>query len=74
MLAPPDDSANAGIRREPERPDHEEIVPEPTVPIREFSFEEQEADDDAARAKVMRDQMRGLPRQATMDPDDGLGL
>ncbi|MEN3288396.1 MAG: type secretion system protein VirD4 [Bradyrhizobium sp.] len=74
MLTPPDDSANAGIRREPELPDHEEIVPEPTVPIREFSFEEQEVDDDAARAKVMRDQMRGLPRQAAMDPDDGLGL
>src|SRR3569833_2293934 len=74
MATSPDDAAKAGVRREPELPDHEEIVPEPTVPIREFSFEEQESDDDAARANVLRDQMRGLPRQATMDPDDDLGL
>ncbi len=31
-----EDPANAGIRREPELPEHEEIVPEPPKPVHEF--------------------------------------
>ena len=31
-----EDPANAGIRREPELPEHEEIVPEPAKPVQEF--------------------------------------
>jgi type IV secretion system protein VirD4 len=71
---PTGDHANAGIRREPELPDHEEIVAEISTPTREFSFEEQDSEDGAVRAQVLRDQIRGLPRQSAMDPDDGLGL
>lgn len=67
------DAANAGIRREPELPEHEEIVPEPSRPAQEFNFD-REVDDEMVRNSVLRDQLRGLPRQAALDPDDGLGL
>ena len=69
-----DDPANAGIRREPELPEHEEIAPERTSPPPEFAFTEDDPDDDAVRARVMRRQMSGLARQAAMDPGDGLEL
>jgi type IV secretion system protein VirD4 len=72
--APADDAANAGIRQEPELPDHEEIAPERANPLPEFGFGEDESDDDAARARAMRRQIRGLARQATMDPGDGIEL
>ena len=40
VVAPPasatDDPANAGVRREPELPKHEEIAPEPAKTVREF--------------------------------------
>ncbi|MGJ5131989.1 conjugal transfer protein TraG [Bradyrhizobium sp. SZCCHNR2035] len=68
------DAANAGIRREPELPEHEEIVPEPARPAQEFNFEDRDVDAETVRNSVLRDQLRGLPRQAALDPDDGLGL
>jgi type IV secretion system protein VirD4 len=69
-----DDQANAGIRREPELPDHEEIAPQTARPAQEFAFEEQDADDEVARARALRSQVRGLARQAAMDPGDGIEL
>jgi type IV secretion system protein VirD4 len=69
-----DDPANGGIRREPELPEHEEIVPEQTKPAREFVFGEEDSDDDAVRARALRQQARGLARQAAMDPGDGIDL
>ena len=69
-----DDPANGGIRREPELPQHEEIVPEQAKPVPEFVFGEEDPDDDAVRARVLRQQARGLARQAAMDPGDGLEL
>ena len=69
-----EDPANAGIRREPELPDHEEIAPQTAKPAQEFVFEEQDPDDEAARARVLRSQVRGLARQAAMDPGDGIEL
>src|SRR3954469_1973836 len=68
------DTANSGIRREPELPGHEEIAPEPVNAAQEFPFEEQEPDDDAVRSRVMRGQVRGLVRQAAMDTGDGIEL
>src|ERR1700728_2631358 len=41
-----EDPANAGIRREPELPEHEEIAPEPCKAINEFEPIEEEADDE----------------------------
>jgi type IV secretory pathway TraG/TraD family ATPase VirD4 len=69
-----DDPANGGIRREPELPQHEEIVREPIKLKPEFTFGEEAPDDDAERARALRQQVRNLSRQGAMDPDDGLGL
>jgi type IV secretion system protein VirD4 len=69
-----DDPANGGIRRQPELPQHEEIVPEPVKPKPEFTFGEETPDDDAARTRALRQQVRNLARQGAMDPDDGMGL
>jgi type IV secretion system protein VirD4 len=69
-----DDPANGGIRREPELPQHEEIAWEPVKPTPEFTFGEEQADDNAARVCALRQQVRNLARQGAMDPDDGMGL
>jgi type IV secretion system protein VirD4 len=68
------DRANAGIRREPDLPKHEEIAPVPTKQTPEFTFVRERTDDEAARAEILRLRARGLARQAAMDPKDGLGL
>jgi type IV secretion system protein VirD4 len=69
-----DDPANAGIRREPELPEHEEIAPEHANPTPEFTFGEEDPNDDAVRARALRQQARSLARQAAMDPGDGMEL
>jgi type IV secretion system protein VirD4 len=69
-----DDPANGGIRREPDLPQHEEIVPVQARPTPEFVFGEEDSDDDAVRARALRQQARGLARQAAMDPGDGMEL
>ena len=68
------DPANAGIRREPELPEHEDVVPTKAAPPPEFAFPEESDEDDAARATALRRQMSGLARQASLDPADDLGL
>jgi type IV secretion system protein VirD4 len=49
VVAPPatdtEDPANAGIRREPELPEHEDITPAPKKPAQEFDLPDDEADD-----------------------------
>jgi type IV secretion system protein VirD4 len=69
-----DDRANGGIRRQPELPQHEEIAPKAVKPKPEFAFGEDSSDEDAARARALRQQVRNLARQGAMDPDDGMGL
>ena len=67
------DSANAGIRQEPELPAHEAVDPPPRDPVPEF--EEGEPDDqDAVRARTLQGRVRANARQAAMDPDDGITL
>ncbi|QOG06365.1 conjugal transfer protein TraG [Aureimonas sp. OT7] len=68
------DPANAGIRREPELPEHEEIVAPPPSPEQEFEFLDDEPDVDAAKASAMRQRMRMVARQVAMNPDDGIEL
>jgi type IV secretion system protein VirD4 len=68
------DPANAGIRREPELPDHEEILPPPPSPAQEFELLDDEPDVDAAKANAMRARMRMVARQASLDPGDGIEL
>jgi len=78
IVAPPpaqeEDGANAGIRREPELPNHEEIVPEPQIAAREFELAEDEPDDEAQRLRVLQRQTRTIARQAALDPADDMGL
>ncbi|ALC10700.1 conjugal transfer protein TraG [Sphingopyxis sp. 113P3] len=69
-----DDPANAGIRREPELPEHEEILPPPLSPAREFELLDDEPDVDAAKVNAMRARMRMVARQAALDPGDGIEL
>jgi type IV secretion system protein VirD4 len=68
------DPANGGIRREPELPQHEEIVPKQSKAAPEFTFAEEDPDDDAVRARALRQQISGLARQAALDPGDGMKL
>ncbi|WAX93448.1 conjugal transfer protein TraG [Aminobacter sp. NyZ550] len=68
------DPANAGIRREPELPEHEEIVAPPPSPEQEFEFLDDEPDVDAAKARAMRQRMRMVARQVSMNPDEGIEL
>jgi type IV secretion system protein VirD4 len=69
------DPANAGIRRQPELPDHEDIEPTP-VPVSEFIFGEDmdQDDEETVRLSELRRQMGNLARQASLDPGDDLGL
>ena len=69
-----DDQANGGIRREPELLQHEEVISEPGPAKAEFEFADDETDDEVQRATALRKQAVDLARQASMDPDDGLGL
>ena len=70
-----EDDADGGIRREPEIPEHEAIAPERPAPAREeFAMLDDEPDDDAQRAKQLQDRFRGVARQASLDPDDGIEL
>ncbi len=70
------DPANGGIRREPEIPEHETIVPEtaPTTPLLDDVQPEQADDEEAVRARTLRTRIRSVARQASMDPDDGIAL
>jgi type IV secretion system protein VirD4 len=68
-----EDSDNAGIRREPELPEHEEIVPEPRSPVQEFEPVEDEPDDDVQRQRVLQRNF-GTARQISLDADDDMQM
>jgi type IV secretion system protein VirD4 len=71
-----EDTANGGIRREPELPDHVAIVRETAnAPAQdEFAVIDDDPEDTTRQARALRQQMRGLARQASLDPADGLQL
>ncbi|MBA8910227.1 conjugal transfer protein TraG [Aminobacter ciceronei] len=71
------DNANAGLRREPELPDHVAIVKETTDqrPAEEFAHILDDESEDAARQRqALRRQMTGIARQVSLDPGDGMEL
>ncbi len=72
---PSEDSAEGGVRREPDLPQHEDIVP-PKEPERadEFSFLDEADDDGSTQSRTLNDRMRRVARQASLDPDDGIAL
>jgi type IV secretion system protein VirD4 len=69
------DTANSGLRREPELPDHLAMAKETTVPVpsKEFAVTH-DTDDSVLQARVLSRQMRRVAQQAALDPGDGLGL
>jgi type IV secretion system protein VirD4 len=69
-----EDPANAGIRREPELPEHEEIVPEPPKPVHEFEPADQEPDDEAQRQRIMQRTFGTVARQVSLDPGDDMQM
>src|SRR5579863_2864954 len=69
-----EDPANAGIRREPELPDHEEVVAEPRKPVQEFDPLEDEPDDEVQRRRVMQRNFSAAARQTPLDRADDLGM
>ena len=77
VAAPPvqsDDPDNAGIRREPELPEHKEIAPEPRQSAQEFELADDDADDAPQRLRVLQGQVRTIARQVSLDPADDMGL
>ncbi|MCW2086216.1 UNVERIFIED_ORG: type IV secretion system protein VirD4 [Bradyrhizobium japonicum] len=71
-----EDTANSGLRREPELPDHVAIARETTepTPAEEFAVVLDDDADAARRSRLIRQQMRGVARQVAMDPNDGMDL
>ena len=69
-----EDPANAGIRREPELPEHEEVVAGPRKPVQEFEPLEDEPDDEVQRQRVMQRNFSAATRQAPLDRADDLGM
>ncbi|MGV2052469.1 conjugal transfer protein TraG [Agrobacterium sp. 22-209-1] len=67
------DTANSGIRREPDLPEHQDVAPS-KEPVNEFELLEDDPDDEAIRSRTLRRQMFGVARQVSLDPDDGLEL
>ena len=68
-------SSTGGLRREPELPDEEHVVPkEAPDPVDEFEGLEDDGDRQAIRARLMQERTAGLSRQVTLDPDDGMDL
>jgi type IV secretion system protein VirD4 len=69
-----EDPANAGIRREPELPEQEEVVLEPRKPVREFELPDDEAPDASQDLQALQRRTRRLARQVALDPGDGMDL
>ena len=71
------DPANGGLRREPDLPEHVEVVARPKSPAAEFDFAEADgadADQSAANGERVRRTMERGARQASLDLGDGIEL
>ena len=68
------DAANAGIRREPELPEHEEIAPTPGKPVQEFELVDDEPADDVQRQRIMQRSFGTVARQVSLDPGDDMRM
>ena len=66
--------ANGGIRREPELPQHEEVVRDTPSAEPEFDDGLDDADAEAVSARALQRKMARVARAASMDPADDLGL
>jgi type IV secretion system protein VirD4 len=69
-----EDPANAGIRSEPELPEHEQIVPEPKKPVQEFEPMDEEPDYEVQRQRIMQRTFGTVARQVSLDPGDDMQM
>jgi type IV secretion system protein VirD4 len=69
-----EDPDNAGIRREPELPEQEEVVLEPRKPVREFESADDEPPDASQDLQALQRRTRRLARQVALDAGDGMDL
>jgi type IV secretion system protein VirD4 len=69
-----EDPANAGIRREPELPEHEEIALDPAKPVHEFEPADEEPDDEVQRQRIMQRTFGTVSRQVSLDPGDDMQM
>ncbi|SFJ92946.1 conjugal transfer protein TraG [Bradyrhizobium sp. Gha] len=71
-----EDTANSGLRREPELPDHVAIAKETTepAPAEEFAAVLDDDEDAVRQSRLIRQQMRGVAQQVALDPNDGMEL
>jgi type IV secretion system protein VirD4 len=65
---------NGGIRREPEMPQHEDVVIKAPLAENEFDAVPDDGDADAVQATALNRSMQGLARSVSLDPDDKMGL
>lgn len=70
-----DDSANAGLRREPGLEHHKDIAPEPVKSsVNEFDPDMEEPERNATPNQALARNMRRVARQVSMDPGDEMEL
>jgi type IV secretion system protein VirD4 len=65
---------DGGIRREPELPQHEDVVVTPPPVENEFDGGLDEDDANAVQAAALNRSVQGLARSVSLDPDDKMGL
>jgi type IV secretion system protein VirD4 len=65
---------NGAIRREPELPQHEEVVIKAPLVDNEFDAVADEVDTDALQAAALSRSLQGIARSVSLDPDDKMGL
>jgi type IV secretion system protein VirD4 len=65
---------NGGIRREPELPQHEDVVIRAPLAENEFDAASDDGDADAVQARALSRSMQAIARSVTIDPDDPMDL
>jgi type IV secretion system protein VirD4 len=65
---------NGGIRREPELPQHEDVVITAPLVENEFDAAPDDGDADAVQAKALSRSMQGVARSVSIDPNDPMDL
>jgi type IV secretion system protein VirD4 len=65
---------NGGIRREPELPQHEDVVIKAPLAENEFDAPADDGDADAVQARALSRSMQGIARSVAIDPDDPMDL
>jgi type IV secretion system protein VirD4 len=68
------DDPNGGLRREPQLPQHEDVVVKAPLAEHEFDGGPDDGDADTIQALALNRSMQGVARAVSLDPDDGMDL